>query len=108
MKLVEWVNNHRNKNVVIITKTEDQASYIYHQIRLSVMCLAATERSKIKMFNGNTIMVVPEYMSQCKFKGMTIDVLLFCNVGQNTRNTIKQYLLPSIRISEGIIGELAT
>ena len=103
MKIVEYANNNTNKNIVIITKTAEQASYIYNQIRINVMCLAEVSRFEIKQFNGNNILIAPEYTGDAKFKGMTIDVLLFCNVNQGTRRIIKQYLLPAVTPGSGII-----
>lgn len=107
MKIVEYANNNSNKNIVIITKTAEQANYIYNEIRINVMCLASVSKSKIETFNGVKIFIYPEYTGDAKFRGMTIDVLLFCNVNQGTRRVIKRYLLPGVATNGGIIGELA-
>ena len=114
MKLIRWAIENTNKNIVIITKTIDQADLILKEIKLnifheSIHSFAPAGTDEIKFDNGTRILIAPEHSSVSRFRGMTINVLLFCdNMGINTINVIKRHLLPQMRYYESIIGELKT
>lgn len=107
MKVVEWANIHANKNIVIIAKTAAQGQYIFQKIKRTPVIYAkilsySTGNMTMTLMNDTKIIIAPEYHATSKFRGMSIDVLLFCNVDQNVTT---KHILPQI-YPDGIIGEL--
>ena len=115
MKLVNWATENSLKNIVIITKTDHQGFEIIEEIKRSIRYInesgitvhsySPATRREIRLGNETKIMIASEHSTTTRFRGMTIDVLLFCdNMGVNTINVIKRHLLPQTRV----IGELKT
>ncbi len=116
MKLVKWASENHNKRIVIITKTIAQADHICRDIKLKIrneneigntIHSYSPARGEVRLGNETIIMITPEYSS--RFRGLTVDVLLFCdNMGTNTINVIKRHMLPSMRPETRTIGVLKT
>ena len=105
MKVVKWANENANKIIVIVTKTVAQADYVYNQIRINSICVSHT-RSTIKLQNGSIIKIMAEYTASERLRGLSIDLLLFCNVNQGTRIIVEKHLIPQTIRPYGIVGEL--
>ena len=117
MKLINWAIGNPSKNIAIIAKTAVQADHILKAIKtnifmnnpsgLTLHTFAPAGRGELRFDNGTKIMIAAEHSSADRFRGMTIDVLLFCeNMGTNTINVIKRHLLPQMRAETRTIGVL--
>ena len=117
MKLVNWAIENSLKNIVIVTKTNDQAFLICEEIKRTLRYMNETfpgvhsyspaTREEVRFGNETKILIAAEHTTVSRFRGMTIDVLLFCdNMVANTINVINRHLLPAVSRGVGIIGEL--
>jgi hypothetical protein len=125
MKLIRWAIENSDKNIVIITRTSAQAYHIHKEIKLNiynfnnyaaggVVYTYSPALGHIGLyeiwFDNETKIIIAAAEHSCitKFRGMTINVLLFCDsVDRINVNAIKRNLFGNIN-NESIIGELKT
>jgi len=114
MKLIRWATENYKKRIVIITKTVAQADNICKEIKLNIRTengigntihsYSPATREEVRLDNETIISIAPEHSCVTRFKGTTIDVLLFCeNMGTNTINFVTRYLIQQMG-PERIIG----